>query len=105
MDDIADGSGLCHFAAQRAKGRVATISNDAMRFLRPIAVGDEVSCYCALQDEDETSLGVKIEVWTRDRTGGDPEKVTEGIFTYVALDDEGKPRNRTRDRADTPSRL
>ncbi|MHC2088906.1 acyl-CoA thioesterase [Methylobacterium sp. CM6244] len=95
--DLAGGT----FAAQRTKGRVATISIDAMRFLRPIAVGDEVSCYCTLQDEGETSLGVKIEVWTRDRTGGDPEKVTEGIFTYVALDDDGKPRNRTEDRTDT----
>ena len=87
--DLAGGT----FAAQKSKGRVATVSIDAMRFLRPIAVGDEVSCYCVLQEEGETSLGVRIEVWVRDRTGGDPEKVTEGIFTYVALDDDGKPRN------------
>lgn len=35
---------------------------------------------------------MKIEVWVRDRTGGDPEKVTEGVFTYVALNDDGNPR-------------
>ena len=86
--DLAGGT----FVAQRAKGRVVTVSIDAMRFLRPIAVGDEVSCYCALQDEGETSLAVKIEVWVRDRSGSNPEKVTEGVFTYVALDDDGKPR-------------
>ena len=86
--DLAGGT----FVAQRAKGRVATVSIDAMRFLRPIAVGDEVNCYCSMQEEGDTSLAVKVETWVRDRTGGNPEKVTEGVFTYVALDDEGKPR-------------
>jgi len=87
--DLAGGT----FVAQRAKGQVVTVSIDAMRFLRPITVGDEVSCYCSLQEEGETSVAVKIETWVRDRTGSNPEKVTEGVFTYVALDDEGKPRN------------
>ncbi len=86
--DLAGGS----FAAQRAKGRVATISIEAMRFLRPVEVGDEVSCYCSLEHKGETSLAVKIEAWSRDRTGSDPEKVTEGVFTYVALGEDGKPR-------------
>lgn len=86
--DLAGGT----FVAQRAQGRVATVSIDAMRFLRPIAVGDEVSCYCSLQDEGERSLAVKVEVWARSRSGSDPEKVTEGVFTYVALDEDGKPR-------------
>ncbi|MGU3362293.1 hypothetical protein ACLBWX_18355 [Methylobacterium sp. M6A4_1b] len=62
-----------------------------MRSLRPIAVRDEVSCCCTLQMEGETSFGVKVEVWVRDLTGGDAEKVTEGLFTYVAVDDAGKP--------------
>ena len=87
--DLAGGT----FVAQRAKGRVVTVSIDAMRFLRPITAGDEVSCYWTLQEEGETSLAVKIEVWVRDRTGSNPEKVTEGVFTYVALDDDGKPRS------------
>lgn len=86
--DLAGGT----FVAQRAQGRVATVRIDAMRFLRPISVGDEVSCYCRLEEEGETSLAVTIEVWVRARTGGDPEKVTEGVFTYVALDDDGEPR-------------
>ncbi len=86
--DLAGGT----FAAHQAKGRVATISIEAMRFLRSVAVGDEVSCYCVLEHKGETSVAVKIETWARDRAGSAPEKVTEGVFTYVALDEDGKPR-------------
>ena len=86
--DLAGGT----FAAQQAQGRVATVSIDAMRFLRPVAVGDEVSCFCSLEHQGRTSVAVRIETWARGRAGGGPEKVTEGAFTYVALDEEGKPR-------------
>ncbi len=86
--DLAGGT----FAAQRADGRVATVSIEAMRFLQPVSVGDEVSCYCSLAQAGDTSVAVRIETWTRDRAGGDPQKVTEGVFTYVALDEDGKPR-------------
>ena len=86
--DLAGGT----YAAHQAKGRVATVSIEAMRFLRPVEVGDEVSCYCSLEQQGGTSVAVKIETWARDRTGRDPEKVTEGVFTYVALDEDGKPR-------------
>ena len=89
--DLAGGT----FAAQRAQGRVATVSIKAMHFLRPISVGDEVSCYCSLHQEGETSVAVKIETWARDRSNSGPEKVTEGVFTYVALDEDGKPREVT----------
>jgi len=81
------------FAAKHAQGRVATVSIDAMEFLRPIAIGDEVSCYCSLMKAGETSLTVRIETWASARTGaGEPEKVTEGTFTFVAIDENGKPR-------------
>jgi acyl-CoA thioesterase YciA len=86
--DLAGGT----FAAELARGRVATVSIEAMRFLRPVAVGDEVSCYCAAQHQGETSVAVKIETWVRDRASGEAEKVTEGVFTFVALDENGKPR-------------
>jgi acyl-CoA thioesterase YciA len=62
-----------------------------MRFLRPVAVGDEVSCYCSLEKDGETSIAVKVETWARGR-GKAAEKVTEGVFTFVAIDDEGHPR-------------
>ena len=80
------------FAVRRSRGRVATVAIEAMRFLRPIAVGDEVSCYCALVEEGEHSISVKIETWASSRGGEDTEKVTEGVFAYVAVDDNGKPR-------------
>ena len=87
--DLAGGS----FAAERAGGRVATVAIEAMRFLRPVAVGDEVSCYCSLETTGESSVVVKIETWARGRGRGKaPEKVTEGVFTFVAIDEHGRPR-------------
>ncbi len=86
--DLAGGI----FAAARAHGAVATVAIDAMKFLRPVQVGDEVSCWCSVAEEGETSLKVKIETWARDRTSDKAKKVTEGLFTYVALDERGQPR-------------
>ena len=54
--DLAGGT----FAAQRAGGRVATVSIEAMRFLRPVSVGDEVSCYCSLTQAGDTSVAVSV---------------------------------------------
>ena len=86
--DLAGGG----FAAAKAGGRVATVAIDAMKFLRPVAVGDEVSCWCSVAEEGDTSITVKVETWTRDRRSDAAEKVMEGLFTFVALDDAGKPR-------------
>ena len=87
--DLAGGS----FAAERAGGRVVTVAIDAMRFLRPVAIGDEISCYCSAEDVGETSVQVKIETWARGRRmGKTAEKVTEGVFTFVAIDEDGRPR-------------
>ena len=86
--DLAGGT----FVAQQVQGRYVTVSIEAMRFLRPIEVGDEVSVYCTLLEQGDSSIAVKIETWARDRSGTNPEKVTEGVFTYVALDENGKPR-------------
>ena len=95
--DLAGGT----FAAERAEGRVATVAIEAMRFLRPVAVGDEVSCYCSLEGSGGTSLAVKIETWARGR-GRDkaPEKVTEGVCTFVAIGEDGRPRKIPAERAE-----
>jgi acyl-CoA thioesterase YciA len=85
------------FAVRRSGGRVATVAIKAMRFLRPIAVGDEVSCYCALVEKGEHSISVKIETWASSRAGEETEKVTEGVFAYVAVDENGKPREVRKD--------
>ncbi|MGI3899354.1 MAG: acyl-CoA thioesterase [Janthinobacterium lividum] len=86
--DLAGGT----FAARRSRGRVVTGSIEAMRFIHAVEVGDEVSCFCSLDGSDEKSLTVKIETWSQSRDGNDAEKVTEGLFTYVPVDDAGKPR-------------
>lgn len=85
--DLAGGT----FVAQRAQGRFVTVSIDAMRFLRPISVGDEVSVYCTLHEEGDTSIAVKIETWVRDRSRTNPKNVTECVFAYMALAENGKP--------------
>jgi acyl-CoA thioesterase YciA len=72
---------------------VATVSIEAMEFLRPVAVGDEVSCYCSLAKRGDTSVTVRIETWARGRAADVSEKVTEGTFTFVAIDEHGKPRS------------
>jgi acyl-CoA thioesterase YciA len=87
--DLAGGT----LAAERAGGRVATVSVEAMRFLRPVSVGDEVSCYCTLGEVGGSSVEVKIETWARERGGKSAEKVTEGAFTYVAIGEDGRPRD------------
>ena len=87
--DLAGGG----YAAERAHGRVATVAIEAMCFLRPVSVGDEVSCYCSLVRTGGTSVAVKVETWARGRgRGRAPEKVTEGVFTFVAIDERGHPR-------------
>lgn len=79
-------------AARRVHERVATIGIDAMEFHAPIEVGDEVSVFAWLDEVGRTSVKVRLEAWTRSRVGeGEAELVTEGVFTYVALDERGKP--------------
>jgi acyl-CoA thioesterase YciA len=68
------------------------VSIEAMEFLRPVAVGDEVSCYCSLAATGETSLTVHIETWSKSRAAQNSEKVTAGTFKFVAIDEHGKPR-------------
>ena len=86
--DLAGGS----VAAVRARGRVATVGIKEIAFHVPVAIGDEVSCYAELGRVGRTSVTTKIEVWARRRYAETQVRVTEGIFTYVAIDDSGRPR-------------
>lgn len=79
-------------AEGRAKGRVATVAVDAMAFHKPVKVGDRVSCYARVERIGRTSVSVQIEAWIRRRGSGELTKVTEGRFTYVAIDADGRPR-------------
>lgn len=89
------------FAAERAGGRVATVSIEAMKFLHPITVGDEVSCFCFHEEEGTASIKIRIETWTRSRGGRNAEQVTTGVFTYVAVLEDGKPRRLDDDEAES----
>jgi len=75
-----------------AKGRVATVAVDAMSFDRPVRVGDALSIYCETRRIGTTSIAINIETWVRRAGDGGHEQVTEGLFTFVAIDDDGKPR-------------
>ncbi|MBT7030145.1 MAG: acyl-CoA thioesterase [Rhodospirillaceae bacterium] len=87
--DIAGGVA----ASARAKGRTATIGVKEMEFHKPVKVGDRLTCYCDIVRIGRTSLTIAIEAWTTNHYHQtEPTKVTEGVFTYVALDDSGKPR-------------
>ncbi len=80
-------------AGARAKGRVATVAVQGMVFHRPVHVGDVVCCYADIQEVGRTSITILIEAWVlRDRQAEDKFKVTEGVFTYVALDADGTKR-------------
>ncbi len=79
-------------AVERAKGRVATIAIEAMKFHRPVFVGDLVSCYARVARVGRTSITVQIETVVRRARHEDVLTVTDGTFTYVALDENGAPR-------------
>ena len=79
-------------AVQRAQGRIVTVAVDAMTFHLPVNVGDLVSCYAQVTRVGRTSLTVKIDAWVQRRIGRHMERVTSGSFTYVAVDEKGRPR-------------
>ena len=79
-------------ATRRAKGRTVTVAITAMTFHRPVFIGDEVTCYARIVKVGNTSITVKIESWARRGIGYEQIEVTEGIFTYVAVNDDRKAR-------------
>ena len=79
-------------ASKCAKGRTATVGLERMSFLKPIQVGDTVSNYVQIIRVGRTSVTVKVMTEVERRQSGEKMLVTEGLFTYVALDEEGRPR-------------
>jgi acyl-CoA thioesterase YciA len=85
-----NGAGLT--AARRAKGRAVTVAMDGMVFHAPVKVGDEVSVYTQIEKVGRTSITIAVEAFRRHRSEETATKVTEAKFTFVAIDDQGKPR-------------
>ncbi|HQU69300.1 MAG TPA: acyl-CoA thioesterase [Albidovulum sp.] len=77
---------------ERAQGRVATVAVDAMKFIRPVKVGDVLCIYTEVSRVGRTSMAIAVEAWVLRGRIGAREKVTEAVFTFVAIDDEGRPR-------------
>ena len=73
-------------AVRLSQGRVATVGVEAMKFIAPVLIGDEVSCYAEAIRVGNTSVGVKVTTFARRRDQRDIIQVTEGVFTYVAID-------------------
>ena len=86
--DIAAGI----VASRRAKGPVATVAIEAMKFIAPIHLRDLISVFAEVERVGRTSMGVRIEVVAQRDLGQTEVKVTEGLFTFVALDAENRPR-------------
>ena len=91
--DIAKGI----LAKETARSRVVTVAVDSFKFLRPVKVGDVVCCYGRVLRIGNTSITIDLEVWVKSVLAETEEKwprfkVTEAIFTYVAIDGEGKKR-------------
>lgn len=79
-------------ANEYTRGRVVTVGIDAMSFHKPVFIGDEVGFYTEIVKVGRTSVTIKVESWSRRRANWDEHlKVTEGIFTFVAVDRERKP--------------
>jgi acyl-CoA thioesterase YciA len=86
--DLAAGNA----ASRRSQGRCATVAVDGMIFHQPVFVGDEVSLYGKIVKVGRTSMTIRIEAWRRSRTDNASNKVTEATFSYVATDENRKPR-------------
>lgn len=89
MSQMDLGSSI--LAARTAKSRVVTVAMEGMSFLQPVRVGDRVACYGHVEKIGRTSMRIPVEVWVSRYKTGESVKVTHGVFTYVAIGDDGKP--------------
>ena len=80
------------YAYKTTQSRNVTVAIEAMTFRKPVYVGDVVSVYATTVRVGRTSMGIEIEAWVRRGRIGAREKVTEAMFTFVAIDDAGRPR-------------
>jgi len=79
-------------AMEVVDGRAATVAINGMAFLTPVHVGAVVSCYCDVLEIGRSSIRIVVEVWINSQHDGEPIKVTEGEFVFVAIDENGRTR-------------
>jgi acyl-CoA thioesterase YciA len=78
-------------AMRVARGRTVNVAVEAMTFLSPVAIGDEVSVYADLVGRGRSSMRIAVEAWRRERHAEERRKVTEAVFTFVAIDEGRRP--------------
>jgi acyl-CoA thioesterase YciA len=86
--DIA--AGIC--ARERARCRVVTVALDGMHFIRPVKIGDILCVYTGIERVGNTSMDIHVEAWVQRGLTHRMVKVTQANFTFVALDDDGRPK-------------
>ena len=79
-------------AARFSKGRAVTVAMDGMQFHYPVKVGEELSVYTEIERVGRSSMTIAVEAWRRERHSEVADKVTQAKFTFVAIDDDGRPR-------------
>ncbi len=89
MSQMDLGSGI--IALKTAKTRVVTVAMDGMSFLAPVKVGDRVACYAWIEKIGRTSMRIPVEVWVERYMTGEEVRVTQAVFTYVAIGTDGRP--------------
>ena len=90
LSQVDVGGGV--FASKIAKSRAVTVAIEAMNFRKPVFVGDLVSVHATLVRIGRTSVTVHLEAWVLRRKEMQPILVTDGNFTYVAIDEQGHPQ-------------
>ena len=79
-------------ASRTARGKCVVVAADELRFPGAMAVGDELSVYVELTGQGRTSLKIAVEAVARERDGEAEVKVASGVFTFVAIGEDGKSR-------------
>jgi len=74
-----------------SRNRMTTVAIDKMVFLKPVYVGDVLCCYASVAKKGNTSVAIDVEVYVERFLDDTMHKVTEGVFTFVAIDEDGRP--------------
>jgi acyl-CoA thioesterase YciA len=90
MSQMDQAGGIA--GVERAQGRVVTVKVDAMNFIAPMKVGDVLEIYTVVDRIGRTSMQIYIEAFAQRFQTTRRDKVTDAIFTFVAVDDQGRPR-------------
>jgi acyl-CoA thioesterase YciA len=90
MSQMDQAGGIA--GVERAQGRVVTVAVEAMHFIRPVRIGDVLCVYTRVERIGRTSMTIQVEAWARRFQTRLREKVTDATFTFVAIDQDGRPR-------------